>query len=256
MFTYYLRPVIFRTRAFPLASSFPFAEDSNTILIRTLTKYLVHSSSTFARSLRSLATSLIGVYSSLIEELGITLRCFRAGVRHALQDLDCAPSSPNIEHIPPVDTTPSNRFFGKIFIDREVCKADARCISWVLDFTTDSDVILSTVLFSANTIWYPYIASDLSPHILSNPFLECLLDGRVISGKLEHANAIGLALASILSVRLSMEPEGEELRDLCHTIYYHTDWDFSSEPTFLTGVSVLRVVSGPPRYVCVWSGSF
>ena len=122
---YHLRPVIFWT----LVSFFPFAEDSNTILIRTLTRYLVHSSSTFARSLLSLATSLIGVHSSLIEELGITLRRLRAGVRHALQDLGCAPGSPNIEHIPFADTTPSYRFFGEISIGWGVCKAGARYIS-------------------------------------------------------------------------------------------------------------------------------
>jgi hypothetical protein len=51
-----------------------------------------------------------------------------------------------------------------------------------------------------------------------------------------------------------MEPEREDLRDLCYTVHYYTDWVSSSEPTFLPGVAILRIVSETPGDV--WSGSF
>ena len=224
------------------------------ILIRAFSRYVAYSSSTFARSLRSFMTSLTGVYLLFTKNARRTLRHLRAGVCSALQNFGCIPGSPGAGHTLLAVVEPSSQFFGEIFIDWEVCKADARCISWVLNSTTDSDVICSTVHFATDVIWYPEIAGALSPHILSNLFLECLLDGRVIPGKLDHASMIGMALASVLSIQLCMEPEREDLQDLCHTIHYYTDWVSSSDSTFLPGVAILRVVSQTPERVR--SGSF
>ena len=76
----------------------------------------------------------------------------------------------------------------------------------------------------------------------------------MVAGKLEHASSIGMALASVLSIRLCMEPEREDLRELCDRLYYHSKWVSSSEATFMLGVVVLRIVSGTPN--CEWNGNF
>lgn len=226
------------------------------ILIRTLTRYLAHSGSAFARSVRSIMTSLAGVYSRLAKGFERTLGHLRSGVLSALHNFGCVTDAQDIEEQIPLAVVepPGSRFFGEISIDWEVCKADARCISWVLDSTTDIDVIFSTVRFAAEIIWYPEIAGALSPRLLTDLFLECLLDGRVIPGKLEHASAIGMALASVLSIQLSIEPEREDLHDLCRTIHYYTDWVSSSEPAFIPGVTILGIVSRAPDHV--WNRSF
>jgi hypothetical protein len=158
-----------------------------------------------------------------------------------LRSLRCVPAvGEEAEQVPlAVVVTPPTRVFEDVSIGW-VCKADVRCISWMLDSTTDIDVILSTVRFAADTIWYPEIATALSPHILADLFFDCLLDGRVIPGKSEHASSIGMALASVLSTRLSMEPEDEGLRELCKRIASHIQLERSSDPMFLL------VRGGPP----------
>ena len=148
------------------------------------------------------------------------------------------------EHIPlAVVAIPPDRVFKDTPIDLEVCEADARCIYWVLDSTTEIDVIFSTVRFAADMIWYPEIARALSPHILADLFFDCLLDGGVIPGKSEHAGSIGMALASVLSVRLSMESEDESLRGLCEHLLSQIQWKFSPEPTFELVVAALTDVA-------------
>ena len=224
------------------------------ILIRTLTKYVTHSSSTFAHSLRSLATPLTSIYSLFARNLRQILSHLCTGVCAALQNLGFVPGSPDIQDIPLAAVAVPSQFLEEMVVDWEVCKTDAHCISWVLDSTTDMDVIFSTVHFAADTIWYPEISGALSPHILADLFLECLLDGRVIPGKLEHVSMIGMALASVLSIQLSVEPEREDLQDLCHTIHDYTDWVSSSEPTFLPGVIILRIVTQTPEHT--HNGSF
>jgi len=75
--------------------------------------------------------------------------------------------------------------------------------TWVR-FTTDSEVIYSTLRFATGATSYPEIAGALSPHILADLFFECLLDGWVAPYKLEHAISIGMALVSVLII---VEPE-------------------------------------------------
>lgn len=138
-----------------------------------------------------------------------------------LEHFGCVPViAGGVEHIPLalVASLPP-RIFEDTSIDWEACKADTRCISWVLSSTTDVDVIHSTVRFAADTIWYPEIAGVLSPHILADLFFDCFLDGLVIPGKLEHAGSIGMALASVLSIQLTMEPESPALIELCEDIH-------------------------------------
>jgi hypothetical protein len=110
------------------------------------------------------------------------------------------------------------RVFEDISVDLEVCNVDSRCIWWVFDYTGDPDVLSFTARFAADMIWYPEIARVVSPHILTDPLLDCFLNREVIPGKLEHASAIGMALTSVLNIRLVMGPESQELTELCRRI--------------------------------------
>ena len=65
----------------------------------------------------------------------------------------------------------------------------------------------------------------------------------MITGKLEHANSIGMALTSVLSIQLSIEPEREDLKELCNCLYYHSELVSSSDPTFLAnGDQILPIL--------------
>jgi hypothetical protein len=244
---------IFFTLAATLRYNCPY-QTPPSVLIRTLIRYLAHSGSIFASSLRSLTTSLAGAYLLFAKNLKRIVGRFRVGIHSTLISLGCIPGVPGEEEIPLAVVGSPPRFFPTIDWDWEVCKTDTRCISWVLHSTTDADVILSTVRFAADTIWYPEIAQALSPHVLADLFFDCLVDRRVITGKLEHASSIGMALASILSIQLCMEPEREDLKELCDRLRYHSQWVSSSETTFVLGVVILRIVTETPNRD--WSGSF
>jgi len=219
------------------------------ILTRRVIKYLIHSEATFPRSLRSLIAPLPSV-----KNIGRIFGRLRSGVRTKLESFGCIPAvAGEVEHIPlAAVVAPPTRIFGDISINWDVCRMDVRCISWVLDSTTDADVIFSTVRFAGDTIWYPEIVGALSPHILADHFLDCLLDGRVIPGKSEHASSIGMALASVLSTHLSVEPGDQALGDLCIRIHNRVEWAPSSETTLLLVTAVLRFVAYVPTPTGDW----
>jgi len=212
-------------------------------LIRTVTRYVAHSDAAFVRSLRSLTT-----YFPSIGSPRRILRRLRLGVRGALRSFHCAPAAgEGAEHVPlAVIVTQRSRVFGDTSVDWEACKADIRCISWILDSTTDTDVIFSTVRFAADAIWYPETAGALSPHILADLFFDCLLDGWVIPGKEEYASSIGMALASVLSIRLSTEPEDEGLIGLCRRLESQILQGCLSEPMSSLVMEVLVLVAKVP----------
>ena len=146
------------------------------------------------------------------------------------------------------------QIFGEAHVDWDGCEADTRCIAWLLHSTTDINVIYSTVRFAADMIWYPEIAGALSPYIPVDLFFDCLVDGRVVSERLEHASAIGMALVSVLNIQLSVEPENKDLKELCEHISHRVQWVLSAEPTVALVVTTLKSVvqipspipAGPP----------
>ena len=184
-------------------------------LTRAVISYLTHGDAAFAHSLRSLITPLPST-----KGLKRILGHLRSGVRSMVESFGCIPAvAEEAEHVPlAVVVAPPARIFEDIYVNWEIYKADARCISWVLDSTTDTDVISSTVRFAADVIWYPEAMETLSPHILADLFFDCLLDGRVIPGKAEHASSVGMALVSVLSIQLTVEPEDQALVELCRRI--------------------------------------
>ena len=207
------------------------------ILTRTLIRYLAHYGDTFTCSLRSLITP------PSIKVLRKIHGCLRSGFRGVLESVGCIPTVPGEEeHIPlSAVVAPPIRIFDGVPTDWDVCLADIRCISWVLYSTTDTDVIFSTVRFATEVIWYPGIAGTLSPHVLADFFFDCLLDGRVIPGKVEYASSIGMALASVLSIQLITEPKNPVLRELCERIL--SARVSSPEPIFILVTDVLRFVA-------------
>jgi len=217
------------------------------ILIRTLTRYLKHGDSTFARTVRYRMTSLGEVYSRCVGRIGQIRTRLRSGVRSALQNFGRIPNPPGGVGQPPLVAVERPWYFGNISVDWEAHRTDARCISWMLNFTTDSDVTFYGARLAVDTIWYPNLAGILSPRLLFKLFVECLSYGRVIPSKLEHANMIGMALASVLSIQLCMEPEREDLRELSRDTRHFANLVSESEPTLVPGVGVLRIALETPN---------
>ena len=244
---------VFLTLAATLHYNCPYQVPPS-LLIRALIKYLACSNTTFAHSLRSLTK----VFPS-IKDIRQTFRLLCTGVYRALEGSGCIPSVPDrTEHIPLAVITSSlpPRIFEDVSIDWEVCKAETRCISWILSTTTDIDVIYSTVRFAADMVWYPEIVGALSPNILTNLFLDCLLDGQPIPGKSQHASSIGMALASVLSTQFTIEPENQTLVGLCKHIHDHIEGIHSPEPMFVLVVRTLRFIVNPQAHQSLLSCPF
>ena len=213
------------------------------IITRTVFKYITQSEDRFARSLRSLAASLPSIRN--LRQIPLHLR---SGIIAVLGNFGHVPSATTEQDRVPLTimVAPPTGIFGEISIDLEVCKADARCIAWVLESTTDTDVIFSTVRFAADMIWYPEIAGAVSAHVLADLFFDCLLDGEVIPGKLEYASSTGMALASVLSIQLSVDRQAEGLQQLRRHINVKIEEGFTAWPAsvFSLVVAVLQSITG------------
>ena len=232
---------VFLTLAAVLYYQCPY-QTPPSIIVRTIIGYFTHNDSTFARSLRSFFPS-----SPSIKNFRMALNHLRSQFRAAVGGFRRASLAEEIERIPlAVAFTPPTRVFEEVPLDWWSCTADAQCISWMLDSTTDTDVVLSTVRFAADMIWYPKMAGVVSPHGLANLFFDYLRNGRIIPGKSEHAISVGMALASVLSIRLSMEPDDKDLRALCKRINLKVEQDFTPQSTLALVVAALRLVARDP----------
>ena len=239
----------FFTLAASLSYDCPYQTPLSTI-IRACVKYIGQGHSTLARSLQSLIGSFTTIYSRSAVNLRQILGRLRSSAQGVLRSFNHAAALPReTPQIPLAVVTEPTRIFEDIRIDRDGCKVDARCIAWVLYSTTDSDVIYSTVRFAADTIWYPEIATAISPQILANLFFDCLLDGQVIPDKSEHATSIGMALASVLSIHLSVEPESEGLNGVCRRITSDIQSGTTSEPILELVIEILKLVVQTPSPV-------
>jgi hypothetical protein len=179
-----------------------------------------------------------------VEELKRILQCLRLGMRSVLYNWGCAGSiSPETPDIPLATVALPTWVFEHNPLDWVSCKVDARCVAWVLYYTTDNDTIFSTVRFAADLIWYPEIACTFPPHILADLFFDCLLDRRVVPGRAEQASLVGMTLASILSIQLSVESGNEDLDQLCQRIAHNVDLTSLREPIFTLVASVLDFVA-------------
>ena len=228
---------------FTLAATFFYScpyQTPPSLVIRTL---LTHNYVTLA----PLIAPFIVASRSSAKKFRRFLGYLHAVLRGALNALGCAANvPPEIENIPLATVTSPIRIFDDVLLDWESCKADTRCIAWVLYSTTDNDMIFSTVRFAADLIWYPEVSGALSPHTLADLFIECLVDRRVVTGRVEEASSIGMALASVLGIQLSVEPEREDLEELCERVVRHTNLAPSFEDKFELIASVLDFVAQHP----------
>ena len=243
---------VFLTLVATIYSNCPY-QTPPSIIIRTIIGHLSHSNTTLARSLRSLIVSF-----PPIPTLRKFPRHLRLGVRHVVGAFGCAPViTMGMEHIPlAIVTAAPTRVFEDIVVDWDECKVDVRCISWVLNSTTDIDVIFSAVRFAADMTWYPEIAGELSSHILADLFFDCLSDGCIIPGKSEEAISTGMTLVSVLSVQLSTEPESETFKALCQRLRDHVRLEFSpTGPGLAPSSLVMAALRSVATFsVNVWSG--
>ena len=200
------------------------------IFIRTIIRHLAQSNLAFIRSLRSLISYVRNLRRLLLSGLRRALQCFHCG----------STVEEEVEGIVRADVVVApTRIFEDVPVNWEVCEGDSRCIWWALDYTTDADVIFTTARFAADMIWYPEVVGSVSPHVLANLFFDCLSDGQVIPGKSEYATAIGMALASVLSMHLATEPRSLGFRELRLRLWNGTRKAFSSDPTCLLVMNVL-----------------
>lgn len=131
----------------------------------------------------------------------------------------------------------------------ERMKGDVRCISWILDSAKDGDGIFCTAQFAMDIVSHPDIAKLIPLQTLQNHLLACSVDGRVNPTKLENVNVIGLAIAAAISMQLCINPEREDIEFLSHTLRYDIFSISASEPTFLPGLAILKVVLQPSHAV-------
>ena len=227
---------LFFTLAATLSYSCPYQTPSSVVFRALLSRH--------RNTLAPLITWSIAAFRSSTKTFRRFLRSFFAGVQGAASTLGCvANSPPDIENIPLTTVTPPTRIFDDVLLDLESRKADARCIAWVLYSTTDPDTIFSTVRFAADIVWYPEIAGALSASTLMDLLSECMLDGQVVAGREEQANAIGMALASVLAIQLSVEPEREDLKELRERVIQYRNLRDPASSTFGLVVFVLVFVA-------------
>jgi len=230
---------IFFTLAATLFYDCPF-QTPLSLMIRTL---ILHHGSTLI--------PLVARMGNALRRLGRGFRWFvqhlHSGMQSVASGLGCAAHvQQQTVHVALTGVALPEKLFEDVSLDWESCRADARCIAWMLSSTTDIDVILSTVHFAADTTWYPEIADTVSPQALADLFLDCLSARRVIPGKSEHAIATGMALGSILSIRLSMNPESNGLREVCERLITNLDRLPPPAPMFLLIKSVIVFVTRTP----------
>ena len=176
---------------------------------------------------------------------GLTFARLFKRLRSAIFAL-CRSPSPVVgpEDMPLAAVVEPTRIFDGALADSTNHEADARCVAWVLYFTTDKDVILPSVRFAADIALYPAIATIVPTHVLADLFFECFSGWEIAAGKLDQARSAGMALASVLSVQLCLDP-GSQMRELLERMHI-MDWFRMEDHTANLVVETLCLVAGPP----------
>ena len=124
------------------------------------------------------------------------------------------------------DAGEPNPLFDAKLVKWDQHRGDSECVLWVMEASTDADVLLFTFRFASEIIWYPEIANSLCPHRVAAFFFDCFLDGNIIPGMEERACYIASTLASTLNIRSCMNHDletvkaiGEQVLTLNHKIH-------------------------------------
>jgi len=145
------------------------------IIVRTITKRLERGGSTSVHSVPPYTRRPPGNYTSSEKSLGQRLR---SGVRSALQKLGGVPNPPRgVGPYIPLDVVGPPIYFGSISVNWEDREADARCITWTLNFIDNSDAVFYAAQFAARTTWYPEIVGIIPSRVLVKLFVDCLSGG-------------------------------------------------------------------------------
>ena len=203
------------TIAAALSYDCPF-QTPPSIAIRALADYISRHSPSLTPRLRSSASRVLGIVRLPVTR-SLSLRSLLAQVLMGTPRTS-ATRMGVIPEIPLALVAEPTRVFNGAHVDWVTHGADARCVAWVLHSTTDHDVILSSVRFAADIMWYPAIVGVISSYMLAELFLGCFMDKQVRPGKTEQASVVAMALASVLSAQLCLDPENEDLEELCKRI--------------------------------------
>ena len=179
----------------------------------------------------------------VLKNTGLTFARLFKRLRSAMFTL-CRSPSPVVgpEDIPLAAVVEPTRIFDGALADSTNHEVDARCVAWVLYFTTDKDVILPSVRFAADIALYPAIATIVPTHVLTDLFFECFTGWEIAAGKLDQARSAGMALASVLSVQLCLDP-GSQMRELLERMPI-MDWFRMEDHTANLVVDTLCLVAG------------
>ena len=148
-----------------------------------------------------------------------------------------------------VSVNPAPLFGGKS-IDWFQHQEDSKCVVWTMDVSGDPDVLLCSVRFAADIMWYPEIATSISLSGLSGIFHNCFLDGKIIPGAEERACYIARTLASVLNIHACIGYNLEAASDVGEKIYAlgweHKDPDVAMAWWFLTLTFHEEILVCPP----------
>ena len=111
-----------------------------------------------------------------------------------------------------VDAGEPSPLFDAKLVKWDQHRDDSECVLWVMDASTDADVLFFTFRFAAEIVWYPEIAKSLCPHRVAGLFFDCFLDGNIIPGMEQRACYTASTLASALNIRACMKHDLESTR--------------------------------------------
>ena len=149
------------------------------------------------------------------------------------------------EDVPLAVVVDPARIFHDALTNRINHEEDARCVAWVLYSITDKDVILFSVRFAADIVLYPTIAKTLSPHLLADLFFECIIEEEVVRGRIDQACSAGMALASVLSIQLCLNPECQYVQEICRRVTSTIPSLKLDDPAFTLVANALCLLAEP-----------
>ena len=159
------------------------------------------------------------------------------------------------------DTGEQNPLFDAKLVKWDQHRNDSGCVLWIMEASSDADVLLFTFRFAAEITWYPQIARSLCPHCVAGFFFDCFLDGNIIPGMEERASYIAFTLASILNIHTCMKYDLEstgKIKEQVLALNYESHSDIQLAWWSLLITSGENITDCPPlredasAAFCIW----
>ena len=185
------------------------------LIVRIVAAYLSNPA-------RRALTPVVGRSRRSLGLLGHSFRAVALTLRRIVPSCLRASDTPNaiLEHEIPamsvvrVDVGEPSPLFDPKLVKWDQHRDDSECVLWVMEASTDADVLLFTFRFAAEIVWYPAIARSLCPRRVAGFFFDCFLDGNIIPGMEERACYIAYTLASTLNIRSCMSYDLDTVRSI------------------------------------------